>query len=203
MLDGDQLLFYVKKYKANGEKIMSREFERVRRLSRRMRAAVTIGGAALALAGAFMLGSAIVAPETFRELAGNAVGTGAAYNLTASSTVVLMVLFAVQFAILLYAVWCVWRMFGELAQDEPLSRAAAGWMQRGSVGFLAAAIVSFLATPIGTVALTLGNPPGERELAIGVGSTHLLALLIAAIMFMTSRILALAAEIRDDQKAIV
>ena len=182
---------------------MSTEFDRVRRLSRRMRTAVAIGGAALAAAGIAVLGSAFVAPDTFRELARGAVSTSTPHSFTPLSTAVLLVLFAVQFAILLYAVWCVWRMFGELAADEPLSLTAASWMQRGSVGFLAAAVASFLATPIATVALTLANPPGERELSIGIGSNHLLALLIAAIMFMTSRILALAAEIRDDQRAIV
>jgi magnesium-transporting ATPase (P-type) len=182
---------------------MPSDFDRMRRLSRRMRMAVGAGGLALAAGAAAFLASPLFAPQTFQNLAAQAVGGSETYVFTPSATAMLIVLFAIQLGILLYAIWCIWRMLGELSGDEPLSREAALWMHRGSFGFLAAAAASFLATPVATVALTFANPPGQRAVALSLGSTDLLALLIAAIMFMTSHILALAAEIRDDQRAIV
>lgn len=182
---------------------MSTDFDRMRQLSRRMRIAVGAGGLALTAGAIAFLASPLLAPQTFSELARSAVGGSEAYVFTPSAIAILVALFAIQLGVLLYAVWCIWRMLGELSGNEPLSREAAGWMYRGSFGFLATAALSFIATPIATVALTISNPPGERALAFSLGSTDLLALLIAAMMFMTSRILAVAAEIRDDQRAIV
>ncbi|MBO6717232.1 MAG: DUF2975 domain-containing protein [Rhizobiaceae bacterium] len=168
-----------------------------------MRLGVAIGGLALAGGLSVFLLMPVFDPETFRRGVEHSVGPGISLSFSGPATAVVVLLLAVQFAALLAAVWCVWRMFGEFAREEPLTPQSAAWMQRASIGFLVLVIVSALARPGVVLALTLANPPGQRAFAISFGSADIFALLIAAIMYMTSRVIALAAEIRDDQREII
>jgi magnesium-transporting ATPase (P-type) len=168
-----------------------------------MRLAVAVGGVLIAAGGIVFLSLAVLSPETFQHWIRRSADPNVQLTFTGWSTAIVVLMLALQMATLLTAIWCVWRMFGEFAQEEPLTHAAALWMYRASLGFLATMVLSLLATPIDTLALTINNPPGQRAFAVSLGSTELFALLMAAVMFMTAHLLEVAADIRDDQRSIV
>jgi len=182
---------------------MTDPFIRLRRLSRRMRHAVTAAALLIAAGVAGFLSLALLDPATFHAGLARGLSAGVPVTTTALATGLVVLLIAVQAAVLLAALWCTRRMFGALTAEEPLSEAAARWMTRASLAFLATAITSLVAHPLVVLALTMANPPGQRALSLAVGSADLLALLVAGIMFMTGRVLSLAAVIRADQRAIV
>ncbi|MEQ9814765.1 MAG: hypothetical protein RLO50_18455 [Azospirillaceae bacterium] len=182
---------------------MTDPFVRLRRLSRRMRQAVILVGLLIALGIAGFLSLAIVDPATFEAGVARGLAAGVPLAPTPWAIAVTVLLMAVQAGVLLTALWCTSRMFGALTEAEPLSETAARWMTRASLAFLATAVTPVVLHPLTVLALTMANPPGQRALSISLGSADLLALLVAGIMFMTGRVLAVAAEIRADQRAFV
>ncbi|QDZ01716.1 DUF2975 domain-containing protein [Nitratireductor mangrovi] len=182
---------------------MTTEFDRARRLSSRMRHVTALFATAVLLAAGGLLIVASVDAPTFRNILEDSFAEGHRIALTPASTTVTLVLLAIQLAILMSAFYCLWRMFGAFASDEPLTADAANWMHRAGVAFLATAATSVLMRTAVVSALTFANPPGERALSVSLGSPDLLAFLMAGVLLITGRIIAGAAEIREDHRAIV
>ncbi|EKF19135.1 DUF2975 domain-containing protein [Nitratireductor pacificus] len=179
------------------------DMNRLRRLSRLMQT-IVMGCTALVLLGvAWALATSFVQPTGFAHLVREGLSITGPIALTSSSVGVTVVLIAVQLGFLLAALYCVWRMFGAFAADEPLSGESARWMRRAGLAFVAVASGSIVLRALMVLVLTLGNPPGQKMLAVGFGSSELLSLLIAGIMYMTSHLMAVAADVRADQRGFV
>ncbi|WP_048644789.1 DUF2975 domain-containing protein [Nitratireductor soli] len=176
---------------------------RLRRLSRVMRSAVLACAALILVGVAWVLGVSLSDPAGFENLLREGLSIAGPVTLTSSSIGITIVLIAVQVGLLLAALYCVWRMFGAFAAEEPLSGESARWMRRAGVAFVAIASGSIVLHTVMVLALTMGNPPGQKALSIGIGSSELLSLLIACIMYMTSHLMAVAAEARADQRGFV
>ena len=179
------------------------DITRLWRLGRLMRGIVLVCGLFLAVGMTWFFAESWSDPMLFERLVRSHLSLSGPLAFTTSAIGVTAALIAVQFGLLFFALYCVWCMFGAFTAPEPLSGESAHWMRRASMAFLAVAAGSILLRMLMILALTIGNPPGETMLVIGVGSAEMLSLLIACIMYMTSRLMALAAEVRAEQRDFV
>ncbi len=182
---------------------MTYDFARARRLSRIMSGVTALGALAVAAGGLGFAAIAAFDPEWFGQIVARQVADGMPIALTPSASAVVLALTGLQFAILLAALYCLWRMFNVFASDEPLSAASAVWMRRAGGAFLFSAVSGFVVRTGAIAALTMANPPGQRMIAISVGAPDLLAVLMAGVLLMVGHIMATAAEIQDDNRAFV
>lgn len=182
---------------------MSYDFEKARRLSRIMSVVTGLGGIAVAGTGVAFAAIAAIDPEWFGRIVSRQIAQDLPVAPTPSASAVVLALTGVQLAILLAALYCLWRMFDVFAADEPLSPRAAVWMRRAGGAFLFSVASGLLIRTGVIAALTMANPPGQRMIAISVGSPDLLAVLMAGVLLMVGHILTTAAEIQDDNRAFV
>lgn len=176
---------------------------RLRRLSRLMQGIVLVCGALIALGAAGFFIVSLSDAAFFEDLVRDKLGLTGPLAFTSSAVAITAALIAIQLGLLFAALYCVWRMFGAFSAEEPLSGESAHWMGRASTAFVAVAAGGILLRMLMVLALTMGNPPGQHMLEIGFGSSELLTLLIACIMYMTGRLMAVAAEVRAEQRDFV
>lgn len=179
------------------------DMERLRRLSRLMQNIVLVFTGVLFVAACWVILGSFSNKAGFEGVLRQSLSIDGPITLTSSSIGVTVVLMLVQLGLFVAALYCVWRMFGAFAAEEPLSGDSALWMRRAGLSFVVVAGGSIVLQTAVILVLTLGNPPGQKMLAVGVGSSELLALLIASIMYMTSRLITVAAEVRADQKGFI
>ncbi|MCC5780115.1 DUF2975 domain-containing protein [Nitratireductor sp. B36] len=175
----------------------------LRRLGRLMQHIVLGVGLLIALAVCWLVLTSIGEQVRFEGLVRNGLSLSGPLTFTPAAVGATVVLMAVQFGLLAAALYCVWRMFGAFAAEEPLSVESAHWLRRASLAFVAVAGGSIVLQTLMILVLTLGNPPGQKALSIGFGSSELLALLIACVMYMAGRLMAVAAEVRAEQRDFV
>ncbi|WPZ15588.1 DUF2975 domain-containing protein [Nitratireductor rhodophyticola] len=176
---------------------------RLRRLSRLMQAIVLVCGAFIAAGAVWFFAASLSDPGLFETLVRDNLSLSGPLAFTSSAIGVTAALIAVQFGLLFTALYCVWRMFGAFAAEEPLSGESAHWLRHASAAFVAVAAGSIVLRMLMILVLTMGNPAGQKMLAIGIGSAEMLSVLIACIMYMTGRLMALAAEVRAEQRDFV
>lgn len=179
------------------------DLSKLRRLGRTMQAILAIGAVPIPLGAMWFLAELLRDPLGFEPLLRQVVNIPGPLTFTPQASVLVVVLVTVQIAFLVAALYCVWRMFGVFAGEEPLVAEAAVWMRRASLAFVIMAVGGVIARALLVVVLTMGNPPGQQAVSIAVGSGELLTLLIALIMYMMGRVMSLAAEVRADQRGFV
>lgn len=72
-----------------------------------------------------------------------------------------------------------------------------------AVGMFAAAVAGLLSPALISMLLTLGAPPGQRALSLGIGSSEVLTLLFAGIVWQIARVMTQAVELADEHAQIV
>jgi len=103
----------------------------------------------------------------------------------------------------LAALWQLWRLFGEYGAGRVFGAAA----QRHLRGFAAALLASALVTPfmraaVG-VALTLGNPPGQKVLSFMLSWHDYLSILCGAVLLAVALVMADAVRLAEDNEGFV
>ena len=103
----------------------------------------------------------------------------------------------------LAALWQLWRLFGEYAAGRVFASAA----QRHLRGFAAALLASAVLTPLMRtavgVALTLGNPPGQRLLVFTLSWNDYLSILCGAVLLAVALVMADAVRLAEDNEGFV
>jgi hypothetical protein len=101
------------------------------------------------------------------------------------------------------ALWQLWRLFGEYAAGRVFAPAA----QRHLRGFAAALLASAIVTPLMRsavgVALTLGNPPGQRLLVLTLSWNDYLSILCGAVLLAVALVMADAVRLAEDNEGFV
>lgn len=179
------------------------EIADLRRLGRTMQIVLLVGSFPIPLALVWVITRILKDPFAFEGLMRDVVDLAGPLTFTPAAALVTVLMISAQIVLLVAALYCVWRMFGAFAGEEPLALEAATWMKRASIAFLAMALGGIVIRAAIVVALTYGNPPGQQAVAIGIGSSELLTLLIASIMYMLGRVMAVAAAVRADQRGFV
>ena len=95
------------------------------------------------------------------------------------------------------------RVFGQISATGGVDFGTAVCVRRAGVWFGIAALLLVLSTPVNALIASIGQPEGRRFLSIGFETQHLLALLLSAVLITLGHVLALAADIADDNRQIV
>lgn len=103
----------------------------------------------------------------------------------------------------LFALWQLWRLFGEYAQGRALARPALRHLRRFAWSVLAAALLQPLAKAALSVVLTVGNPPGQRLLSLSLGSSDYLALLLGAVLLAVAQVMHQAVLAAEENQGFV
>jgi hypothetical protein len=103
----------------------------------------------------------------------------------------------------LFALWQMWSLFGCFAQGELLARRPARHLRRLGLGLCALAAAQPLGHTFAILALTWGNPKGERQLWFGLSSDHYLALLFGLLLLALAQVLHEAARVADENAEFV
>ncbi|RTL22988.1 MAG: DUF2975 domain-containing protein [Burkholderiales bacterium] len=103
----------------------------------------------------------------------------------------------------LFALWQMWSLFGCFAQGELLTRRPAQHLRRLGLGMCALAAAQPLGQTLVVLALTWGNPKGERQLVFGLSGDHYLALLFGLLLLALAQVLHEAARVADENAEFV
>jgi len=94
----------------------------------------------------------------------------------------------------LFALLCLWRLFGAYLRGQVFTDAATRHLRRLGQSVTAMALVMPLTDTATILALTLGNPPGQRMLSVNLGSQHYIVLLLGLVL------IAMAMVMREAQR---
>lgn len=109
----------------------------------------------------------------------------------------------VTLGLTIHAVASLMRMFALFAKGQVFDPAAARWMRRAGLSLFALAIYSMVARTATILLLSLANPPGQRQLAIGIESTQLLSVFVAGVFMLVAHALVLGSEIEQENRGFV
>ena len=103
----------------------------------------------------------------------------------------------------LFTLWQMWSLFGCFAQGELLARRPAQHLRRLGLGVSAMAAAQPLGHTLAILALTWGNPKGQRQFWFGLSSDHYLALLFGLLLLALAQVLAEAARVADENAEFI
>jgi hypothetical protein len=89
------------------------------------------------------------------------------------------------------------------ARGETFSLGTVRHLRGFAVGMVAAALGGLVSSALIGVLLTLGAPPGKRPLGLAIGSSELLMLLFAGMVWQIAHVMTQAAELADEHAQIV
>jgi hypothetical protein len=101
------------------------------------------------------------------------------------------------------ALWQLFCLFGRYRQGDVFSPAALQHLRRFAWSLVALAAAEPLSRMLASVALTLDNPPGQRLLALSLGSYDYALLLVALVFVAIARVMAEAARVADEHAQFV
>lgn len=102
-----------------------------------------------------------------------------------------------------FALWQMWSLFGCFAQGELLARRPAQHLRRLGVALCALAAAQPLGQTLEILALTFGNPAGERQLAFSLSADHYLSLLFGLLLLALAQVLHEAARVADENAEFI
>ncbi|WP_092783421.1 hypothetical protein [Jannaschia pohangensis] len=110
---------------------------------------------------------------------------------------------ALLMAVGIYVLWQVRALFGAYAAGDILTLESAQTLQRAGGGLLALAGCNIVATAVQGVLLTWANPPGQRQLAVGISNTEIWFLLTGGLLMVVGWALVEAARQADENRGFV
>lgn len=105
--------------------------------------------------------------------------------------------------ITLFTLRKLWRLFGEYGRGRAFSRAAQGHLHGVAIGFTASALVSPLFRTLMTLVLTMGNPAGQRVLALSFQGGDYLLMLISVVLLAIATVMAEAVKRVEEHAEFV
>jgi len=99
-------------------------------------------------------------------------------------------------SVILFALWQMWSLFGCFAQGELLARRPAQHLRRLGLGLCTLAGAQPLGHTLAILALTWGNPKGQRQLWFGLSSDHYIALLFGLLLLALAQVALGIANVR-------
>jgi hypothetical protein len=106
-------------------------------------------------------------------------------------------------AVALFALWHLWQLFGEYGQGRVFGQAAQIHLRRFAWAMLISALLApFVRAAIG-VALTLGNPVGQRLLVLGIDWNDYITILTGAVLLAVATAMAEAVRLAEENEGFV
>lgn len=103
----------------------------------------------------------------------------------------------------LWTLWQLWRLFGEYAAGRVFSSPAQRHLHHMARGLLGLALLGPLTRTGMALALTWGNPPGQKILALGLEGQDYLGLLGGAVLLAVATVTAEAARLAEENDGFV
>lgn len=113
------------------------------------------------------------------------------------------VVMAVPLGLLLVGVWHAQRCFVRFAQGQVFTAEATARLRRFAGWVAAAALGALLAGVVASVVLTWNNPPGQRHLAIGIGSDHVFTLFFAGLVWLMAAVIGEGQALAEENQGFV
>lgn len=110
---------------------------------------------------------------------------------------------ALPLACLLIGVWQAKQCFEQFARGNVFTASAVVCLRRFAGWVAAAALAAILAGMAISVLLTLNNPPGTRQLALGFSSTQVFTLFFAALVWLMADVIGQGQALADENKQFV
>jgi len=106
-------------------------------------------------------------------------------------------------AVALYALWHLWQLFGEYGQGRVFGQAAQVHLRRFAWAMLASALMApFERAAIG-IALTLGNPVGQRLLVLAINWNDYITILTGAVLLAVATVMTEAVRLAEENEGFV
>lgn len=106
-------------------------------------------------------------------------------------------------ALVHWTLFRLWQLFGEYAAGQVFSRAALGHLRGFARAVLALAIAGPLYRTAVALALTLGNPPGQKMLVLSVNASDYTQALIGAVLLTIAAVMERAAALAEENEGFV
>ncbi len=103
----------------------------------------------------------------------------------------------------LLAMWHLWRLFGEYHGGRVFALAAQRHLRSFAAAMLASALLAPLLRAAVGVALTWGNPPGQRVLALTLSWNDYTAVLCGAVLLAVAAVMADAVRLAEENEGFV
>lgn len=172
----------------------------LRRLCQWVRALVLLG----ALGQWAVMGLFWTSPEWIAQAAPQMTDlAGQAITLDAQARWLGAAISLLPLAIGWYGLWQLWHLFGHYARGQALTATAQQPLRRFAWAVLLMAPAGPLFRAALGVVLTLGNPPGQRVLAIGVSSNDYLLLLVGLVLLAIATVMAEAVRAAEENRQFV
>ena len=110
---------------------------------------------------------------------------------------------AVPLALLLVGIWQAKRCFEQFAQGQVFTAQATAHLRRFAGWVAAAALAAIVAGAVTSVLLTLHNPPGTRQLAIGLSSNHVFTLFFAGLVWLMADVIGQGQALAEENERFV
>ena len=110
---------------------------------------------------------------------------------------------AVPLVLALCGVWQAKTCFADFARGQVFTARATRLLRRFAGWVAAAAGAALLAGTASSVILSLNNPPGARQLAIGIGSDHLFTLFFAGLVWLMAAVIGEGQALAEDNQGFV
>lgn len=103
----------------------------------------------------------------------------------------------------LWLLWRLWQLLTEYLGGRVFSPQALRALRGLARTLLGLALIAVPQRTALVLALTLGNPPGQRQLVMGLSGTDLLVLLVAGLLWLLAEVMAHAAQLAEDNAGFV
>lgn len=110
---------------------------------------------------------------------------------------------SVPLACLLMGVWQARLCFAQFANGDVFTASAVGCLRRFAGWTAAAALAAIVAGAAISVLLTINNPPGTRQLALGISSNQVFTLFFAALVWLMADVIGQGQSLADENKQFV
>jgi hypothetical protein len=183
--------------------MMHPSFERAKLLSSRMQKALAAIAIVVVCIAAYAAFWALIDVDWLSTVFRDRYGAFGPVTLSVGQAVALVFLFLFQVGLFLTALYDLWRALGTIGGSEGISFQTALWIRRAGFAFAATSTAMFLSYPLNSLIGSIGAGPGRGFVNVSVDSQQLLTFLLAAVLIILGHILALAADISDDNRLIV
>ena len=103
----------------------------------------------------------------------------------------------------LLALWHVWRLFGHYAAGRVFDLASVRHLQWLGWGLLALAAARPLSHTLAVLTLSWHNPPGQRQLLVGINSDHYALLMLGLVLVAMARIMRESVRVAQENAEFV
>jgi len=162
---------------------------------------VTVAGIVLIVVG--MSATAVIQPWSRNLLLARLGETGARLPLTPTDQALAALIVAIPVGVMIWGLWHVRALFRDFAHGRVFTGTAARHLQQFGVSVLLQGPLGPLtATALG-LALSLGNPPGQRYLVLTLSIHDYFALIVGGVLVAVAAVMREAARIADENASFV